>query len=171
MTTNPQRPPAGEPSADLLTQRLMKLLRLLDGQVNELLAEHGGLRILQWRVLAQLTGAPEHTVRSLAENLSISRSEASRAATALVELGHALRRDDPADARSALFVVTDAGRALYERIYPRRVEAMRRLMATVSAEDAAVFDRTLEALTTQLESESASPGRLRTRTGRRRRAG
>lgn len=156
------------PTPDLLTQRLVRLLRLLDGQVGQVLAENGGLRLLEWRILAELATRPEATVRAIAGALSISRSEVSRGAGALVEAGYVERRDDPEDARSALFLATDAGRRLYDRIYPLRQAAMHALMSTVPAEDAKAFDRTLQALTATLENDLDRPGRLRTRAGRRR---
>ncbi|WP_344732145.1 MarR family winged helix-turn-helix transcriptional regulator [Nocardioides fonticola] len=168
MAPNPV--PHAARTTELLTQRLVRLLRLLDGGTARLLDAHD-IRIVEWRVLAQIVTVENATVRSIAEALSISRSEASRAGTVLEERGLAVRLEDPADRRSVLLEATAAGRGLYEEIYPQRTAALGHLMEAVPAQDAATFDRVLDVLIATLEEGEAGAGRLRHRTGRRRSGG
>jgi DNA-binding MarR family transcriptional regulator len=62
----------------------------------------------------------------LAQRLKITRSRLTHAVTRLGEAGLVDRREDPADGRGQLAVLTDEGHALLERAAPGHVEAVRR---------------------------------------------
>ena len=139
---------------DLLTYRISILAKLLDRRTAAMLGREFGLKVAEWRVLAQLSVAPTRTVRWLATEMRVDRAEVSRAAATLIARGLVRRMADPSDARSALFCATDDGRALYGRIMPRRVEQHAALVRSLGGE--AGHDdlrRALDALIASLSAE------------------
>jgi DNA-binding MarR family transcriptional regulator len=70
----------------------------------------------------------EVTVGSVAEQLSIDESTASRLIDATVRAGFAERGRSPADARRAVLTLTPAGRQLYDRAVAYRVDYLAGLL-------------------------------------------
>lgn len=143
---------------ELLTQKLVRLLRLFDKEAAHALAEVSDLRILDWRILAGLAKDSPLTVRSMAEMLDISRSEASRSLAVLVEQGLVLRQEDEEDRRSAWFFITAKGRDLFNQIMPRRRAFMKEVSDHIPKPDRECFDRVLEQLIEYVEQNNDSKG-------------
>jgi DNA-binding MarR family transcriptional regulator len=137
---------------ELLTQRLIHLLRLLDNETRDTLGRECALRIIDWRVLASVADIDKITVRALAEKLYLSRSEVSRSAAVLAERGLVLREDDPNDGRSCFFLATEAGREIYRRVLPLRQDFMNRIISQFRPEERDVFYSVLDRLTEFLEN-------------------
>lgn len=134
----------------LLTYRVCMLAKMMDRASAAELAAYR-LGVAEWRVLAQLSAISPATVRGLAARLRVDRAEVSRAAAALAARRLVRRERDPADARSALFRPTEAGRALYREAMPSRIALNARLLAALAPEEAAVLGRAVEKLTALLE--------------------
>lgn len=131
---------------DLLTYRISILAKLLDRRTAAMLSRDFGLSVAEWRVLAQLAVTSPRTVRWLATEMRVDRAEVSRAAGTLVRRGLVVREADPSDARSALFIVTLDGRALYDKVMPRRIEQHEGLARTLGARNSAAFRKALDTL-------------------------
>ncbi len=142
-----QREPALE---ELLTYRVCILAKMMDRASAAELARYK-LGVAEWRVLAQLSVVSPATVRGLAARLRVDRAEVSRAAAALVARRLVRREKDPGDARSALFRLTESGRALHREIMPSRVALHDKLVAALGAEEAAALAASLAKLTLLLE--------------------
>ena len=134
------------PLEDLLSYRLCILAKLIERTSATELDKTYKLGVAEWRVLAQLSVHSPSTVRWIAARMRVDRAEVSRAAAGLIARKLARREADPRDARSVLFSVTDAGRALYRAIMPLRVALHERLLAALTPEEA----RTLAAAVTKL---------------------
>ncbi|TQE25864.1 MarR family winged helix-turn-helix transcriptional regulator [Streptomyces ipomoeae] len=69
---------------------------------------------------AYLSTRPDHTLSmsELAERLKITRSRLTHAVTRLQEAGYVDRREDPANRRNQLAVLTAEGQELLERAAP-----------------------------------------------------
>lgn len=131
---------------DFLTFRINVLYRLLDRQLKKILSEHHDLSIAEWRVLGQLATSSPTTVRSIATKTYMAKSQISRAAASLVRTGHALRRRDFADERSAVFAITRQGKKKYETVMRINRERQRRLIAQLDLEERQVMFAALERL-------------------------
>ena len=59
----------------------------------------------------------DHTVRSLAKELGVSKSVITRALDKLTELGLAVRRADPEDGRSIIVERTEAGHLMLQDLH------------------------------------------------------
>jgi len=138
------------PLEELLTYRVCILAKMLDRASAAELAAYK-LGVAEWRVLAQLSVVSPATVRGLAARLRVDRAEVSRAAAALVARRLVKRGSDPRDARSALFRLTESGRALYREVMPSRVALHERLVGALAPHEAALLAASIETLTGLLE--------------------
>ena len=111
--------------------RLLLLVNLTARPFARLFARRHQLSLTEWRVLLTLAGEPELTGAEIADALGLDRMAISRAIAALERRGRVSRRADPADARRAPLALTQAGRALYERIVPSARSRERALMAAL----------------------------------------
>lgn len=142
--------PGALPLEDLLTYRVCILAKMMDRASAAELAAYK-LGVAEWRVLAQLSAVSPATVRGLAARLRVDRAEVSRAAAALVARRLVKRETEPGDARSALFRLTEGGRALFREIMPSRVALHERLAGALTPHELAVLTAATEKLTAELE--------------------
>ena len=138
------------PLEELLTYRVCILAKMMDRASAAELAAYK-LGVAEWRVLAQLSVVSPATVRGLAARLRVDRAEVSRAAAALVARRLVKRESEPGDARSALFRLTESGRALYREIMPSRVALHERLAGALTSHELEVLTAAAEKLTKELE--------------------
>ncbi|MFG2793438.1 MarR family winged helix-turn-helix transcriptional regulator [Streptomyces sp. NPDC048419] len=101
---------------------------LLGDHLNRQLRRDAGVTHADYSLLAYLSATPDGALgmSELAERLKITRSRLTHAVSRLRDIGLVDRREDPADGRGQLAVLTDGGRALLERAAPGHVEAVRR---------------------------------------------
>lgn len=101
---------------------------LLNDHLNRQLRRDAGMTHADYSLLAHLSLAPDHALgmSELAQRLKITRSRLTHAVNRLRESGLVDRREDPADGRGQLAVLTDRGQTLLEEIAPGHVEAVRR---------------------------------------------
>ncbi|MFF4353135.1 MarR family winged helix-turn-helix transcriptional regulator [Streptomyces sp. NPDC001530] len=101
---------------------------LLSDYLNRQLRKDAGMTHADYTLLAHLSSVPDQTLTmsELAERLKITRSRLTHAVTRLQQVGYVDRRDDPANRRNQLAVLTAQGRQLLEEAAPGHVEAVRR---------------------------------------------
>ncbi|MER5185025.1 MarR family transcriptional regulator [Streptomyces sp. NPDC002896] len=101
---------------------------LLSDHLNRQLRKDAGMTHADYTLLAHLSSVPDQalTMSELAERLKITRSRLTHAVTRLQQTGYVDRRDDPANRRNQLAVLTAQGRQLLEQAAPGHVEAVRR---------------------------------------------
>ncbi|MGZ6826964.1 MAG: MarR family winged helix-turn-helix transcriptional regulator [Mycobacteriales bacterium] len=100
---------------------------LLMGALDAQLQRDAGFPHAYYAILAQLSAAPERTLRmsDLASVVNASPSRLSHAVSKLEERGWVHRRACPTDGRSTLATLTDEGFAVLERTAPGHVAAVR----------------------------------------------
>ena len=100
---------------------------LLADHLNRQLRRDAGMTHADYSLLVHLSSAPDGALgmSELAQRLKITRSRLTHAVSRLRESGLVDRREDPADGRGQLAVLTGQGRALLERAAPGHVEAVR----------------------------------------------
>lgn len=102
------------------------LMTTLDSQ----LQRDAGIPHAYYAILAQLSAAPDRTLR-MSDLASVVNSSASRLSHAVGRLegkGWVCRRTAPGDRRSTLASLTDEGFAYLERVAPGHVAAVRRAL-------------------------------------------
>ena len=100
---------------------------LLMGSLDAQLQRDAGLPHAYYAILAQLSHAPDRTLRmnELASVVNSSPSRLSHAVGKLEERGWVTRRPGPTDKRSTLATLTDAGFAVLKQHAPGHVAAVR----------------------------------------------
>jgi Transcriptional regulators len=84
----------------------------------KVLAEYS-IKMMEWRVIYHLVQNHDLHLRELARQVSTDASHASRVVANLEERGLVERFDDEDDARRTRFSVTEAGRKLFDVIWPQ----------------------------------------------------
>ena len=108
---------------------LMEAVSLLQHQVEQQMRAEGGISYVQFELLARLADARGPlTMTELADGVVYSRSGLTYQAGLLEKAGLITRAPSPDDDRATLVTLTDAGRALFDRILPGHVQVVRRLL-------------------------------------------
>lgn len=154
--------------AAFLPYRISLVARLLDRRASRLLSKEFGLSVAEWRVLAQLAVASPSSVRDLAEIAWVDRAEVSRATASLVRRGYVERRNNPEDRRGPLLVCTRTGKALFQRILPRRAAFNRSLTSRLNNQQVATLQKALltVAQTCVMDMQKESKSRARGKAAR-----
>ena len=109
---------------------LVGLFVRLPAELDRQLRRDSGIGHFEYQVLARLSDAPDRTLRmgALAALAEGSLPRLSQAARRLEDRGWISRAPDPADGRSTLATLTEAGMAKLEEAAPGHVEAVRTLV-------------------------------------------
>ena len=91
-----------------------------------------GLKIPEWRVLAVLGDAGSLTQRELVRVTLMDKVAVNRACKVLVDRGLVSRSPNVADGRSHHLVLTEAGRAMYDRLWPQAQEIYERIFSALT---------------------------------------
>jgi len=143
------------PLEELLSYQICILAKLIERTSASELDKAYELGVAEWRVLAQLSVHSPSTVRWIAARMRVDRAEVSRAAAGLIARKLARREADPRDARSVLFSVTDAGRALYRAIMPLRVALHERLLSALTPQESATLTAAVSKLIRFLDRDES----------------
>ena len=100
----------------------------------------------QLRVLILTSRTPQN-VSSVAEDLGVHPSNATRTCDRLVRAGLLDRRPAEDDRRQVVLTVTPDGERLLERVMSHRRESIERILALMSEEHRAMLTEALEAFT------------------------
>lgn len=101
-----------------LTYRLHVLNKLSERGISERYQEKLDVTLPEARIIAAVGSFGPFSVMDLARHANLDKSQASRAAEALIRRGLVARDSDPADGRVVLVSLTPEGRALYRRVMP-----------------------------------------------------
>lgn len=132
---------------DLLNYRLMRLFAVSGAPVIRLCEGRYGIARREWRILALLAAHGPLSPSALADRGDLDRARTSRAIGSLVGKKLAERVAQPGDARRAVVALTDAGRALYDELFPQVVAINLEVLAALEAPLVAALDEALARLT------------------------
>ena len=118
-----------------ITYRLSRLQSLINSQAQHILRTYGDVGHSEWRVLILVEDRGTSTMAHVVRDGQIDKAQVSRAVKTLVEKGYLDSRTDPADHRQSLLSLTDAGRAVHDRIRPHMQARQRHLLRDLSEED------------------------------------
>jgi DNA-binding MarR family transcriptional regulator len=99
--------------------------------VDNTLGAHHGLSLSELALLLELRSAPQERMRrvELANRLGVTTSGVARQLGPLERRGIVARESNPADARLALVVLTEAGKMALEQALPTAEEEAERVLA------------------------------------------
>ena len=101
-----------------LTYRLHVLTKLAERGIGERYQERLGVTLPEARVIASVGSFGPFSIMDLARHANLDKSQASRAAEALIKQGLVQREASEADGRVVLISLTAEGRALYRKVMP-----------------------------------------------------
>ena len=156
---------------DLLLYRLSRLLASAGGMVIRLCEGRFGITRREWRILALLAQDEGLLSSQLAERAQLDRARTSKAITSLVAKRLLQRRSKPGDRRQAALALTEAGRALYDQLFPLVLEINRELLASLPAGEIQGLDAALDVLQQRADSMMAAAAPELPKADRRRGAG
>jgi DNA-binding MarR family transcriptional regulator len=130
-----------------LDYRIGHLRKLLDRYSSPVIAAEFGLKLAEWRVLSHIHSGSPVTAIWLGRRLQADRAEISRACASLARRGYIARGPNPDDGRSSLIEITEAGRALYDRIMPVRRRLQQELVGILTPGELSEFYRVVDKLT------------------------
>ncbi len=144
---------------------------LLSARLNRQLQADSGLSLPEYEVLVQLSEAPGGRLRpfQLGHALQWEQSRLSHQLSRMTRRGFTAREECPGDARGALVVLTDAGRAVLESAAPGHVAAVRQLVfGPLEGTQAAALGQALDAILAGLDEDpdAITPGCSAARPGR-----
>jgi DNA-binding MarR family transcriptional regulator len=121
---------------------LLDASALLQQAAERHLRAAGDLTYVQFRILVRLdaTDRPALRMSELADGVLLSRSGLTYQVTGLERRGLCTRSASPDDDRGVVATITDAGRALVDRLLPAHVEATRAaVLGDLTPEEEAVL--------------------------------
>lgn len=123
------------------TQRLVAITAQAMADVEDVVT------LPQFRVLVMVATAGSLNLRSVAAELKVHPSNATRTCDRLVSGGLLSRRENPEDRRQSLLTLTDAGRRLIDSVLDRRRTAIGEVLARLPEERRAGLAAHLDAFT------------------------
>jgi DNA-binding MarR family transcriptional regulator len=144
---------------------LMEVSSILRHAVEQHLRTDGDLSYVQFEILARLNASPtvSHRMTDLADGVVYSRSGLTYQAGLLEARGLITRAPSSDDERSTAVSITDAGRALVDRVLPGHIEVVRRLLLEpLSRKDLEALTRLLSPIRDHMRAtppRSAAPRR------------
>ncbi len=153
MRRNPDRPRLAGPRSldDVLLYRLSRLLSTAGTMVIRLCEGGFGITRREWRLIALLAQQDGVLSSQLAGRAQLDRARTSRAVTSLVAKRLVKRETGPADRREVRLTLTDAGRLLYEQLFPLVLQINRELLSVLTPAQLKAMDESLESLQAQAE--------------------
>ena len=101
-----------------LTYRMHVLNKLADRGISELYHTKLDITLPEARVIASVGSFGPFSIMNLAKHANLDKSQASRAAEALIQRGLIERETSAEDGRVVLISLTGDGRALYRKVMP-----------------------------------------------------
>jgi DNA-binding MarR family transcriptional regulator len=149
---------------------LIEVTSLLRYAIEQQLREAGDLTFVQFQILSRLdrhskTGS--HRMTDLADGIVYSRSALTYQAGLLERAGLVVRTPSPGDERGITVTITDAGRALLDKVMPGHTEVVSQMLfEPLPRDDAKVLAGLLAPVREHMRA--APPRSARPRGGRRR---
>ena len=128
--------------------RMVVLGRLMSEELGAAYAGEG-LSIPEWRVLAVVSQAPAVAARDVAARTPMDKMAVSRAVASL-EKKNWIRRSPTADRRVNALELTDAGRAVFDRVARLALDFEQRILNALPSDKAEGFFEALAILETAL---------------------
>lgn len=145
MTTSERPPPAN--LKELFSFRLNVLAHLSSKTAALVNEQEFGLDSREWRIIGLLGAFSPFSLQTLAREVNVDKSQASRIVSGLIERGLLQRGADENDGRGVQLSLTTQGRTLYRKVFPKAVKRNEALLSALSPQDRDCLERALTLLT------------------------
>lgn len=117
---------------DLLNFRLSELIGISGSLVTRICENEYGITREEWQFVAMLAKLGSTSPSDLAARTTVDRSQASKTLRGLIGKGLVERQAVPGDGRRARVLLTRAGSALFDRLFPRVVRVHHEVLQDLS---------------------------------------
>jgi DNA-binding MarR family transcriptional regulator len=132
---------------ELFTYRLNRLANVSSALAARTIEDRYELQPRDWRIIAMLAVSAPMSIKTLAREIHVDKSQASRDVTDLISRGLIARDADVQDGRGVQLSLTAQGRALYRKVFPKAVERNEKLLSVLSDAEREVVERAMQVLT------------------------
>lgn len=148
--------------------RMLTCMNMTETVIRARLHAQFGTTLPRFDVLAALDAAgTELTMGALSARLMVTSGNVTGLINAMEQDGLVVRRRHPADRRSTLITMTDAGRALFARMAPAHARWIEQSMAGLHRRELAQLWEVLGHLKGSVRDSAAVPGATSIRQGKR----
>lgn len=123
-----------------------QLHSVLNAQAKVILARHGDLNLAQWRIIRIVALGIADTTTAARKTLGIDKSQFSKSLSNLEKTGYIQVLPFEFDKRQYRIELTEKGRKANDRIGPELDARQTHLVASLSEEEQATFQKALKAL-------------------------
>jgi DNA-binding MarR family transcriptional regulator len=127
-----------------LTYRMHVLNKLSDRGIGERYQTKLGITLPEARVIASVGSFGPFSIMELAKHANLDKSQASRAAEALIQRGLVERAPSAEDGRVVVISLTPEGRALYRKVMPIARKWNADLFSCLDEEEAQALGQALD---------------------------
>jgi DNA-binding MarR family transcriptional regulator len=127
-----------------LIYRMHVLSKLSDRGISERYQAKLDITLPEARVIASVGSFGPFSIMDLAKHANLDKSQASRAAEALIRRGLVQRKTSREDGRVVLISLTDEGRGLYRKVMPIARKWNAELFDCLDEAEKAAFGRALD---------------------------
>ncbi len=145
-----------DPAHPFLLHRVLKLSNLIGRPFFAHFAERHDLTMNDLRILMALTPMKEGAAHELAQATGMHPMNVSRAVGRLRRQGRIVERADPDNRRRKILTPTTAGQRLFNEIAPHVKALSEFVFEPLTAEEAEILGRLVDALTLRLELVDAN---------------
>lgn len=128
----------------LLTYRIHALNKLTERGVSERYQIKAGVTLPEARVVQAVGTFGPFSIMNLARHANLDKSQASRAADALIQRGLLQRHASPEDGRVVLVSLTSEGLQIFRKLVPLARKWNEELVSTLSETERAALNRALD---------------------------
>ncbi|MDE0697571.1 MAG: MarR family winged helix-turn-helix transcriptional regulator [Boseongicola sp.] len=134
------------PLEQRVSYRLARLHVKLNAQATRILRRHGGLTLVQWRVLVMLNAFTETTAGQVARMTRFDKALISRTVKSLIRAGLVKARSDDSDQRQQLLSMTASGARVFDAAAPHMYARQDALLESMDATQREVMFDALDRL-------------------------
>jgi DNA-binding MarR family transcriptional regulator len=128
---------------DLLNFRIAEFFGLSGSLVTRLCEGQYGITREAWQFIAMLAALGPMSPSDLATETTVDRSQVSKTLKTLSAKKLILRRAVLGDGRRVTVALTEAGQAMYERVFPKVVEVHHSVLQDLSADEKVILAKCL----------------------------
>jgi DNA-binding MarR family transcriptional regulator len=131
---------------DLLNFRLSEFLGISGSLVTRICENEYGITREEWQFVAMLAELNAMSPSDLAARTTVDRSQASKTLRGLMGKGLVARQSVSGDGRRARVLLTQAGVALFEQLFPRVVQVHQEVLQDLAPADRQALAHSLSAM-------------------------
>lgn len=131
---------------DLLNFRLSELIGISGSLVTRICENEYGITREEWQFVAMLAELKAMSPSDLAARTTVDRSQASKTLRGLMTKGLVERQSVPGDGRKARVLLTQAGQALFDQLFPRVVQVHHEVLQDLEQAERLALANSLNAM-------------------------